>query len=130
MVLSPESWGQSPLWSLNLFSDPKILSMLVCLCCGESSGDHGIVCPVCTQGGPGLAPIGRNPSLSFDLLHSPILNCKATNWVDMLATEPLTPAYCCLHSTYIAGCNLYVDDGCQNLYVSVSVCLHNKQCTY
>jgi hypothetical protein len=38
MKLSPESWGQSPLWSLTLLSDLKILDVLRCLQCGEFSG--------------------------------------------------------------------------------------------
>jgi hypothetical protein len=43
MVFSPESQGQSPLWRLTLLSDPKILGVLGCLQCGESSGDLGTV---------------------------------------------------------------------------------------
>jgi hypothetical protein len=31
MLLSPDSWGQSPPWRLTLLSDPKILDVLGCL---------------------------------------------------------------------------------------------------
>jgi hypothetical protein len=53
MVLSPESWGQRPLWRPILLSDPKVLGFLGCGRCGESSGDCGTVHP---QGGEGLIP--------------------------------------------------------------------------
>jgi hypothetical protein len=41
MLLSPECQFQSPLWRPTLLSDPKILGLLGCLWCGESSGNHG-----------------------------------------------------------------------------------------
>jgi hypothetical protein len=62
MVLSLESWGQSPLWRWTLLSDPRILGVLGHLQHGESSGDGGTVCHVPAQGGPGLVPTRRNPS--------------------------------------------------------------------
>jgi hypothetical protein len=43
MELSPESWGQSPLWRPSLLSDPKILGVLGHLWHGESSWDCGTV---------------------------------------------------------------------------------------
>ena len=44
MLLSPESWGQSPLWKSTLLRDPKFLGLLGHLLCGESSGDWGTIC--------------------------------------------------------------------------------------
>jgi hypothetical protein len=56
MVLSPDSGGQSPLWRPTHLSDPKILSVLGHLWCGESSGDRGTICQVLYQGGVWLTP--------------------------------------------------------------------------
>ena len=49
MAHSSESRGQSPLCRLTLLSDPKILGVLGCLRCGESSGDCGTFCNLCRR---------------------------------------------------------------------------------
>ena len=77
-VLPPKSRGQSPLWKWSLLSDHKILDVLVCLQCGESSGDHETVCQVRTHGCAGLVMTRMHSSCwSVDFLgscwHSPLL---------------------------------------------------------
>jgi hypothetical protein len=62
MMLLPESWGQSTFLKSTLLSDPKILGMLGCLWCGESSVVHGTICRSLAQDGPGLMPIRKYPS--------------------------------------------------------------------
>ena len=62
MVLSPKSWGQSPLWRSTLPSVPKILGVLEHLWHGESSVVGGTVCLDSTQSGMGLALTGKKPS--------------------------------------------------------------------
>lgn len=68
MGLSPEFWGQSPLWRPTLLSDPKILGVLGHLWCGKSSGDRGTVLQFFAQGVAGLMPTGTNPSPSIESL--------------------------------------------------------------
>ena len=95
IVLSPDFWGQSPLWRPTLLTDPKILGVLGHLQCGESSGACGTLSRVCAKDGLGLMLTRNNPShwsvgfpLSLSLLTQATPGCFGT---DVAFHSPVIP---------------------------------------